>query len=205
MPPLQQSADPATQGDLGAFRPVSQSRGGESFSPVAQPWGGTPAALPLPAAGENEVLRGSGGIPARPVSLSASQPNSKLGILRIALCQEVRGYDDLVECHRSTMVAGQPFLVYAALENFRSKSTANGFQTLTLSSLEVISRSGNLVSRQALGTAADLADAPRSHYFLTHTMKVPESLAPGDYVLQLNVYDLNSKQACQSQIAIRVR
>jgi hypothetical protein len=127
-----------------------------------------------------------------------------LSISRMALCRDVRSFNEYTEIDVGHLQPGQAFLIYAALENFRSISTLNGFQTLTLSSLEVWTRSGQQVARQTLGTATDVSDAPRDQYYLTHAMKVPDNLVEGDYVLQLNVFDLNSRQTSKSFLAVRI-
>ena len=143
-------------------------------------------------------------MPVSSTRINQSQSDGPLSVSRIALCRDVRGFNEFTEIDVGHLQPGQEFLIYASLENFRSISTLNGFQTLTLSSMEVWTRSGQQVARQTLGTATDLADAPRERYFLTHAMKVPENLPDGDYVLQLNVYDLNSKQTGKSFIAVRI-
>lgn len=137
--------------------------------------------------------------------LDARQQNPRnLAIPRIALCQEVRSFEDYTELDAQSLVAGQPVLLYATLANYQSDQTPQGYRTLTTSALEVRSPSGDLVARQPLGTATDMARSPRRDFFLTHQVRVPASLVAGDYVFQLTVYDLIGKQVGQSQIAVRV-
>lgn len=128
-----------------------------------------------------------------------------LSIGRITVCREVRSYEDVTEIDPRSLKPGQPLLIYATLENFRSLPTAEGHRTLTLSTLEVRTASGALVTRQPLGTAADLARSPRRDYFLTHHVTIPAEMPAGEYVFTLCVYDLVGEQLSQAELPVVVR
>lgn len=132
------------------------------------------------------------------------EPSGPLSISRLAICSEVRGFENFTEMDAGNLQSGQKFLIYASLENFKSVSTMNGYQTLTLSSLEVCTRSGKVIAKQPLGTATDVSDTIRQQYYLTHMVQVPDNLPDGDYVVTLNVYDLSSKQTTKSMIGMRI-
>ncbi len=142
--------------------------------------------------------------PTAGIAESASAGSAGLKITNLAICNEVRSFEDYSELDRRSLVIGQPILIYAAIANQKSLAYPEGYRTLTLSTLEIRTPTGELISRQPLGTAADLTRSPRSDYFLTHHLRIPEKLPPGDYVFQLGVHDLNSRQTSQAQLAVRV-
>jgi len=144
---------------------------------------------------------------APPVGATAepgSTEQKRLSIPRILVCRQVNGFDDVAPFDPRKLRQGQPILIYAALENFRSIATSKGYRTLTLSTLEVRTPEGDLLQRQPLGTAVDLVDVPRHDFFLTHLITIPEDLPPGDYVFSLFVDDLLGHESARAQIAARV-
>jgi hypothetical protein len=130
--------------------------------------------------------------------------NRGLEIPRLQTCRQVRGYEDVVAIDPQRLRRGQPLLLYATLENFRSMATSKGYRTLTLSTLEIRSPDGELLQRQPLGTAVDLVDIPRREFFLTHLMTVPDDLLPGDYLIDLFVDDLLKHESARARIAVKV-
>ena len=137
---------------------------------------------------------------------SAGRPEAPetLAIPQIQICRQVRGFDDVVPLDARRLRRGQPLLIYATLENVRSVRTSKGYRTLTLSTLEVRTSDGELLERQPLGTAVDLVDVPRVHFFLTHLVTIPENLPPGDYSFGLCVDDLLGHGSAHARISVRV-
>jgi hypothetical protein len=136
----------------------------------------------------------------------AVRPRTILGlkIPQIRICRRVNGFDDVVPLDAGRLRKGQSILIYATLENFHSLATAQGFRTLTLSTLEVQRKDGRVLHRQSLGTAVDLAPARRRDYFLTHLITVPEDLPPGEYIFNLSINDMLRHGRAQAQIAVRI-
>jgi hypothetical protein len=132
------------------------------------------------------------------------QAREMLVIPRIQICRQVRGFDDVVPLDARRLRRGQPILIYATLENVRSVPTSQGYRTLTLSTLEVRTSEGDLLQRQPLGTAVDLADVPRVQFFLTHLVTIPDELPPGDYTFSLCVDDLLGNGSAHARISVHV-
>jgi hypothetical protein len=137
-------------------------------------------------------------------SAGRTELHETLVIPRIQICRQVRGFDDVVPLDARRLRRGQPILIYATLENVRSVRTSTGYRTLTLSTLEVRTSEGELLERQPLGTAVDLVDVPRVHFFLTHLVTIPEELPPGDYTFGLCVDDLLGHGSAHARISVRV-
>lgn len=135
---------------------------------------------------------------------SRSTASGVLAIPRIAICSQVRGFGNIVEFDVRKLRQGQQIVIYATLENFRSIATSKGYRTLTLSTLEVRKAAGDVLKRQPLGTAVDLADTPRRDFYLTHLVSVPEDLPAGDYIFGLFVDDLLGHESARTEIAVRI-
>jgi hypothetical protein len=127
-----------------------------------------------------------------------------LAIPRIVICRQVRGYEDVVPLDARRLRQGQPLLIYVTLENFRSMPTPKGYRTLTLSTLEIRSRDGEVLQRQSLGTAVDLVDVPRRDFYLTHLITIPDNLPAGDYFFDLYVDDLLKHESAQARVTVGV-
>ncbi len=133
-----------------------------------------------------------------------SDADRGLAVSRILVCRQVRGFEDVVQLDPRRLRRGQPLLIYATLENFRSMATSKGYRTLTLSTLEIRKPDGELVQRQPLGTAVDLVEVPRRDFFLTHLVTIPDDLPAGDYLFDLYVDDLLKHESANAQIAVHV-
>jgi hypothetical protein len=133
-----------------------------------------------------------------------SDADRGLAIPRILICRQVRGFEDVVQLDARRLRRGQPLLIYATLENFRSMATSKGYRTLTLSTLEIRTQEGEVVQRQPLGTAVDLVEIPRRDFFLTHLVTIPDELPAGDYLFDLYVDDLLKHESANARIAVRI-
>jgi hypothetical protein len=127
-----------------------------------------------------------------------------LTIPRIQICRQVRGFEDIVPLEAQRLRPGQPVLIYATLEGFRSMATSKGYRTLTLSTLEIRGSDGDLLQRQSLGPAVDLVEVPRRDFYLTHLVTIPENLPAGDYIFELCVDDLLKHESAHARIAVGV-
>lgn len=142
--------------------------------------------------------------PPASVAPQAAIERQDLRIDRIALCNEVRGYDDVAQIDPQQIGRNNHFLAYVSLQNYRSRASHDGFQTLTRSQAELRTLSGEVVWRQALGLANDFAARPRHQYFLAHEIAFPPHIPAGNYVFSLRVEDILSEQSATAQVAIRI-
>jgi hypothetical protein len=142
--------------------------------------------------------------PPASVAPQAAIERQDLRIDRIALCNEVRGYDDVAQIDPQQIGRNNHFLAYVSLQNYRSRASHDGFQTLTRSQAELRTLSGEVVWRQALGLANDFAARPRHQYFLAHEIAFPSHIPAGNYVFSLRVEDILSEQSATAQVAIRI-
>jgi hypothetical protein len=110
-----------------------------------------------------------------------------------------------VPANAQSLTAGQSVQVYGELRNFHCQPTSEGFRTQTYSVAEICSLQGKVYARQPLGTAADLSATEPKSYCLTHDITLPSRLPPGDYVLNLQVYDLVGRQVTQTELPFSVR
>ncbi len=137
-------------------------------------------------------------------AVGETDASERLSVSRMAVCRQVRGYDDVVEIPAQQLRRGQTILIYAAIDRFLSVATATGYRTLTLSTLEIQRPGGDVIVRMPLGTAVDVSQAPRQDFFLTHKVTIPENLPAGEYVFNLRIDDLQSHESSRSEMSIAV-
>lgn len=128
---------------------------------------------------------------------------SKLRITRAALCSEIRAFDQFKELDASHLRAGEPVLIYAALDGTTSEAAGGAVWTKTESTLQIVC-GGQVIAEQSLGEAVDAAREERSEYFVTHKLLVPSGLGSGPHVFRLVVRDLNSGDEATSDLAVEL-
>lgn len=136
---------------------------------------------------------------AKDVSQTAGE---RLTVGRVAVCHEIRGFNDITELNPRELRRGQAILVYAALENSVGQFTDRGYCTETVSELELWSADGTLVARLPLGKAVDVAEQRRGDFFLTHHLRLPSNLRGGEYTARLRIEDLTSGQSTSADLVI---
>lgn len=169
---------------------------------VATPGG--PGRLRVPGSAEPLRVRSPASEPLEEISVPGRSFSRSLQLSRLAICDEIRGYNDLSELDPQKLGPGQAILIYAAIDQFHSRATANGYRTVTVSTLEIRTREGLLVSKLPLGTANDLSQEPRQEFFLTHHLEIPTDLPVGDYVFRLSIADIFGQQEASRQLSVRV-
>jgi hypothetical protein len=141
--------------------------------------------------------------PAPLVSPSAAvvPVESGLRITRAALCSEIRAFDEITELDATHLSAGQPVLVYLALDGTTSETAGGAVWTRTESTLQILS-GGLVIAEQNLGEAVDAAREERSEYFVTHKLLVPSGLGTGPHVFRLIVRDVHSGESTASDLPV---
>ena len=100
---------------------------------------------------------------------------------------------------------GQPVLLYAEIENFKSEETAKGHRTALRSSYQIFNSGGQRVAEYEFPTNEEYCRNPRRDFFMSYEFCLPERIFPGPHTLQLTVVDLNSQKIGQSLIEFTVK
>lgn len=113
-----------------------------------------------------------------------------------AFCEEISYYGNYKRFPREEFVPGQPVLLYAEIENFRSDPSPTGeYRTLLRSLVEIYGPTGKLVWYKSFAATEDLCRNPRRDYFHNYQFSMPDRPL-GPHTLKLTVVDeLSGKQA----------
>jgi hypothetical protein len=117
---------------------------------------------------------------------------SPVVINKMALVTAVNSFGDYKAVNPPLFPAGQPVHVfcYCEIANFHSEPTQDGrLRTTLAASLEVFDPTGKIVWQQKIPQIEDLVYTPRHDFFAPLEVKLPATLAPGEYVIKAGVED----------------
>jgi hypothetical protein len=130
-------------------------------------------------------------------ALRRLREQADLSIRNSAFCEEISYYGNYKRFPREEFVPGQPVLLYAEIENFRSEpSTTGEYRTLLRSLVEIVGPNGQIRWKKSFAATEDLCRNPRRDYFHNYQFTIPDRLPLGPHTLRLTVVDeLSGKQA----------
>ena len=136
------------------------------------------------------------------------QSLSKMKIRRLNFCSRIDGFGIFSVYPVSNFNAGQPLLLYAEIENYRSDVTSDGQYRSEFAAMIEFIRDGEtdpIASRTIrLPDIKDLCSTERTDYFQSYELTVP-SLSPGKYILRLRVRDQLSQQTAVTELPFEIR
>ncbi len=117
-----------------------------------------------------------------------------LSVPKVILCKSTEGFGVYEPYQPAEFPAGmrQEVLIYVEVDNFSSEVTPNGFfrTLLTLRPSLLNKRTGEEIWSTTYENIEDLSRRRRRDFFLTVSQTIPASLAPGEYVLKVEVEDV---------------
>ena len=137
-------------------------------------------------------------IPPVNTALRRLREQADLTIRNAAFCEEISYFGNYKRFPTDEFVPGQPVLLYAEIENFRSEPSPTGeYRTLLKSLIEIIGPGGQVRGwKKSFAATEDLCRNPRRDYFHNYQFTIPERLPLGPHTLKLTVVDeLSGKQA----------
>ncbi len=136
------------------------------------------------------------------------QPLSTMKIRRLNFCNRIDGFGSFSVFPTSEFNAGQPLLLYAEIENYRSELTSDSQYQSEFAAMIEFFRAGEtepIASRTIrLPEIEDLCSVERTDYFQSYELTVP-SLSPGKYTLRLQVRDQLSLQTATTELPFDIR
>ena len=140
-------------------------------------------------------------------ALRQLREQADLAIRNSAFCEEISYFGNYKRFPREEFVPGQPVLLYAEIENFRSDPTpVNGeYRTLLKSRIEIVGPDGKSWFNKNFAATEDLCRNPRRDYFHNYQFTIPERLRLGPHTLKLTVVDeLSGKEAtCELKFVVK--
>ncbi len=178
----------------------AQPESGPSFEESDEPFD---AAMPqlLPAPVSRQPARKARQVKFVPVS---TDQFTAFQIPQLAICSEVRSFQDYDELDRGALRKGREILIYNTLRNFVSERSPQGYRTLTRATVELLGHGDRVVHRRSLGEAPDASRSLRRDYFITHRYVVPKDVPAGMYTLRLRIEDVLGHQAAHSSMTVHV-
>lgn len=136
------------------------------------------------------------------------QPLSAMKIRRMNFCDRIEGFGNFNVFPISDFNAGQPLLLYAEIENYKSELTDDGHYRSEFSAMIEFIRDGetepNASRTIRLPEIQDRCAAERTDYFQSYELTIP-ALSPGRYTLRLRVRDQLSLQTATSDLPFEIR
>jgi hypothetical protein len=123
---------------------------------------------------------------------SALRAMDELRIPAVAICWKVEGFGRYEEFSPAKFVAGREneVIVYCELTGFSSEPDGSrGFKTEFDVVSSIIDRAGNVVQKYAAEGIVDRCRTRRTDCFVPHLIRLPATLAPGEYTVKVTITD----------------
>lgn len=119
-------------------------------------------------------------------------------------CTEVSSYGVFKPFDEYRFEPGQEVLLYAEIENFKSRAADAGHHTAFAATYRILDAQGREAIRGDLGRTEETCRNMRRDYFVRYFLAMPEHLYDGKYTLQLTIEDLTAKKAAQATIELLI-
>ena len=134
------------------------------------------------------------------------QEKSKLELRNVAFCQKIVNYGNYERVKRDEFTPGQPVLLYAEVENFKSEATTDGpYRTILKSTVEIFDSRGQLVQNMPYPPTDDLCASPRRDYYNSYEFAIPQRIGMGAHTLKLTVEDQISRKVATYTVNFTVK
>jgi hypothetical protein len=134
------------------------------------------------------------------------QEKSKLELRNVAFCNKIENYGRYERFKRDEFTAGQPVLLYAEVENFKSEPTADGpYRAILKSTIEVFDSAGKRVVSMPFAPNEDLCASPRRDYYNSYEFSIPQQISLGPHTLKLTVEDQLSQKVASYSVNFTVK
>jgi hypothetical protein len=134
------------------------------------------------------------------------QEKSKLELRNVAFCNKIVNFGSYERFKRDEFTAGQPVLLYAEVENFKSEPTSDGpYRAMLKSTIEIFDARGTLVQTMPFAANEDLCASPRRDYYNSYEFSIPQGIALGPHQLKLTVEDQLSQKVASYTVNFTVK
>ena len=136
------------------------------------------------------------------------QEAARLELRNVNFCHKIVSYGNYERFQRDEFTPGQPVLLYAEVENFKSELTSDGqWRTVLKSTIEFYKAgpNGDLVDRIEFPPTEDLCRNHRRDYFHSYELTIPQKISLGPHVLKLIVEDQLSQKVATYSVNFTVK
>ena len=153
---------------------------------------------PAPAKDTATAAPAAASVPEKKTAAPAA--TEPLALENLAFCTQIFGFGDVEAVDANALTAGEKVLLYAEVCNFHSQLAGTNHETILRSEMLIETPDGVVVQPYDFGNLVDHCAVNRTDFFCHYTFALPESLAPGPYVLRLKVKDLGNGQQTHKTI-----
>ena len=128
-----------------------------------------------------------------------------LQVQNLVFCTEVTSYGVYKPFEVAEFQAGQELLLYAEIENFKSKHAERGYHTALKVSYQILDERGARVDEKEFALTEEDCQNPRRDFFIRYFIWMPQRIYGGTYTLQLSVEDTLSQKIGQASIEFKIK
>ena len=123
-----------------------------------------------------------------------------LVIRNLSFCLAVQSFGCIKRFEKNEFTPNQEALLYAEVDNFACAPTPQGYHTSFKSRYLILDAVGKCVAQQDFSPTEEDCQNVRHDFFIGYHMRMPKTISPGKYVLQLAIEDLKSHKVGQASI-----
>lgn len=134
-------------------------------------------------------------------------PTTELCLPAFAVCKSVKGFGQYEAFDPPQFTAGREneFVAYCEIRDFVSDKRADGtFQSNFSMKIAVLNRSGDKVHEMAADEIIDRCKSRRRDCFLSPLVRLPATIAPGEYVVKVTIADKIGKKVAEKTATLRI-
>ncbi len=122
-----------------------------------------------------------------------------------AFCLGVQSYGVLERFKTDEFRPQQSVLLYAEIEDFKSRSTPEGYHTSLQGSYEIYDGRGQRVFDERLPLVEDTCQNRRRDFFVRYIIQLPERIYNGAHTLQLRIEDTHSGKFATASLDFSIK
>lgn len=134
-------------------------------------------------------------------------PETRLLIKRIDLCSEIYSFGRIEPFPSHTFDPGAPVLLYVEVDNFSTRTTADGsYETDFAAQLGFYAEGDpEAIESTDVNSITDTATSERFDYYQTFELTIPAHLKAGRYEIRLKLADQHSRRTVDAVVPFQVR
>lgn len=139
--------------------------------------------------------------------LDPSADEGAIQIRAVELCTRVRGYGDFDPMPRDQFIAGRApaFVLYVELDQFAIEAMeAGGHEVSLTQELTLYTQTGTTVWQHRPVNIVDVSRNRRRDFFTTQVVRMPSTLGPQSYRLNLRINDRHGQSMDERKIPIEI-
>jgi hypothetical protein len=138
------------------------------------------------------------------VALAHLRDVSALTLRNLTFCKKILGYGAFEPYDPGSLAPGQYVALYVEVENYHSRSTEKGFATLLASSYEIVDDQNERVAGDVFPDVDDVCRSRRRDFHIQYGLRLPTTIKPGRYHLNLIVRDRQGDKIGSTSAAFEV-